>query len=80
MFFPFKVEFNLCQVKRTKELMAVDIKVESRASQGNGVRNSGGIVSSNGAPVLQGYVAALKDGYGFIETDTHDSEVFFHFR
>lgn len=75
-----KVEFNLCQVKRTKEVMAVDVRVESRASPGSGVRGSGGgLVSSNGSPVLQGFVAALKDGYGFIETDTHDSEVFFHF-
>lgn len=62
-------------------MMAVDVRVESRASPGSGVRGSGGgLVSSNGSPVLQGFVAALKDGYGFIETDTHDSEVFFHFR
>lgn len=28
----------------------------------------------------QGFVAALKDGFGFIETVSHDREVFFHFR
>merc|ERR1711936_1115884 len=27
----------------------------------------------------KGYVAALKDGFGFIETLMHDKEIFFHF-
>jgi len=27
----------------------------------------------------QGYIAALKDGFGFIETISHDKEIFFHF-
>ena len=27
----------------------------------------------------QGYIAALKDGFGFIETISHDREIFFHF-
>ena len=27
----------------------------------------------------KGYVAALKDGFGFIETLQHDKEIFFHF-
>ena len=27
----------------------------------------------------KGYVAALKDGFGFIETLLHDKEIFFHF-
>ncbi|KAL1456190.1 hypothetical protein WDU94_000937 [Cyamophila willieti] len=40
------------------------------ASNGNGA----------GFGVLaQGFIAALKDGFGFIETDKHDREVFFHF-
>ena len=29
--------------------------------------------------VQKGYVAALKDGFGFIETLEHDKEIFFHF-
>ena len=29
--------------------------------------------------VLQGYIAAIKDGFGFIETIAHDKEIFFHF-
>lgn len=29
---------------------------------------------------LLGYVAALKDNFGFIETANHDKEIFFHYR
>ena len=29
--------------------------------------------------IQQGYIAALKDGFGFIETISHDREIFFHF-
>jgi len=28
----------------------------------------------------QGFIATLKDNYGFIENVDHDKEVFFHFR
>ena len=35
-------------------------------------------VSRLGSP-QRGYVAALKDGFGFIETLQHDKEIFFHF-
>ncbi len=27
----------------------------------------------------KGFVAALKDGFGFLETEQHDKEIFFHF-
>lgn len=30
--------------------------------------------------VCQGFIAALKDGFGFIETVNHDKEIFFPFR
>ena len=30
--------------------------------------------------LFRGYVATLKDSFGFIETLQHDKEVFFHFR
>lgn len=26
-----------------------------------------------------GYIAAMKDGFGFLETSKHDKEIFFHF-
>ncbi|XP_067012520.2 RNA-binding protein Unr isoform X2 [Anabrus simplex] len=68
-----KVEFTITQVKRNKELFAVDIQVTARNQTKNGLGRS------NSLPLCQGFIAALKDGFGFIETVTHDREVFFHF-
>lgn len=50
--------------------MAINVKVSQRAAGGD--RGDGAL--------HQGYIAALKDGYGFIENLAHDMEVFFHFR
>lgn len=96
-----QVEFNVAQVKRTKELKAVDVRVDLSGNNGsivlptpasiipqppNNVQavNNNHITVGNSKPanggIHQGYIAALKDGFGFIETNTHDSEVFFHFR
>lgn len=36
--------------------------------------------STSNSQIYQGFIAALKDGFGFIETIQHDKEVFFHFR
>jgi hypothetical protein len=72
----FKVEFNICQVKRSKELLAVDVQVVSK----NQNQGKNGLGRSNSLPLCQGFIAALKDGFGFIETIAHDREVFFHFR
>jgi len=60
-------------VKRNKELLAVDINVIERCVNGTSTPKA------NSGPVYQGFIAALKDNYGFIETDTHDKEVFFHY-
>lgn len=35
--------------------------------------------SANSATKYQGFIAVLKDNFGFIETIQHDEEVFFHF-
>ncbi|XP_014206710.1 cold shock domain-containing protein E1 [Copidosoma floridanum] len=69
-----KVQFSVCQVKRNKELVAVDISLLSPSGEKiqNGNKKSSG-------QVLQGFIAALKDGFGFIETINHDKEIFFHF-
>jgi hypothetical protein len=72
----FQVEFNICQVKRSKELLAIDVQVVSK----NQNQTKNGLGRSNSLPHCQGFIAALKDGFGFIETIDHDSEVFFHFR
>lgn len=72
-----QVQFNINQVKRNKEYIAVDIQILQSASQTNGIKQS---ISRNNSQVYQGFIAALKDGFGFIETIQHDKEVFFHFR
>ncbi|XP_076302317.1 RNA-binding protein Unr-like [Lasioglossum baleicum] len=69
-----KVQFSICQVKRNKELVAVDISPVS--SSGEKTQNGNKKLNSQ---VCQGFIAALKDGFGFIETVNHDKEIFFHF-
>ncbi|XP_045785005.1 cold shock domain-containing protein E1 isoform X2 [Maniola jurtina] len=66
-----KVIFDLYQVKRTKELIALNIQCDFT----NGTSNE----ATNQRPILKGFIAALKDGFGFIETVDHNKEVFFHF-
>ncbi|GFG28196.1 hypothetical protein Cfor_07844 [Coptotermes formosanus] len=70
-----KVEFSICQVKRNKELLAVDVQVVGK----NQNQTKNGLGRSYSLPLCQGFIAALKDGFGFIETIAHDREVFFHF-
>ncbi|XP_048467834.1 cold shock domain-containing protein E1 isoform X12 [Rhincodon typus] len=59
-----KIEFSICEVKRTGLQSAVSIKIINR---------------NPNAKRLVGYVAALKDNFGFIETSQHDQEIFFHY-
>ena len=86
------VQFSLTQSRRTKELWATEVVVTQRAErperndrperseraerQGRDARDSGLVPGS----IHQGYVTALKDNYGFIETLQHDREIFFHYR
>ncbi|TTH08279.1 Cold shock domain-containing protein E1 [Bagarius yarrelli] len=59
-----KVEFLISEVKRTGQQSAVSLKVLNR---------------STNTKRLLGYIATLKDNFGFIETANHDQEIFFHF-
>ncbi|KAJ8395129.1 hypothetical protein AAFF_G00035850 [Aldrovandia affinis] len=59
-----KLEFSISEVKRTGQQSAVSIKILNRT------------VNSKR---LLGYVATLKDNFGFIETANHDQEIFFHY-
>lgn len=69
------VKFDINQLKATKETNAVNIRIiESAIPPTPPVSEFG----ENGK-VQQGYIAALKDGFGFIETLSHDKEIFFHF-
>ncbi|XP_070823627.1 cold shock domain-containing protein E1 isoform X8 [Chaetodon trifascialis] len=60
-----KVEFSINEVKRTGQQSAVSIRVLNR--------------NASNAKRLHGFVATLKDNFGFIETANHDQEIFFHY-
>ncbi|XP_058500153.1 cold shock domain-containing protein E1 isoform X6 [Solea solea] len=60
-----KVEFSISEVKRTGLQSAVSIRVLNR--------------NASNAKRLHGFVATLKDNFGFIETANHDQEIFFHY-
>ncbi|XP_041656151.1 cold shock domain-containing protein E1 isoform X9 [Cheilinus undulatus] len=60
-----KVEFSINEVKRTGQQSAVSIRVLNR--------------NSSNSKRLHGFVATLKDNFGFIETANHDQEIFFHY-
>ncbi|EMP35998.1 Cold shock domain-containing protein E1 [Chelonia mydas] len=59
-----KVEFSVCEVKRTGLQTAVSVRMLGR---------------NYNSKRLVGYVATLKDNFGFIETANHDKEIFFHY-
>lgn len=60
-----KVDFNIGEVRKMggPSKMAVNVRVVLRNITGKS----------------QGFIATLKDNYGFIENSEHDKEVFFHF-
>lgn len=107
-----KVRFDICLVKRNKELIAVNVIDITHNSINNSNNQeqilSNGICSNNTTPqnhyisqkiedykfennnltnngagqigsTYQGFIAVLKENFGFIETLSHDEEVFFHF-
>jgi hypothetical protein len=59
-----QVEFSISESKRNNNKIAVNVKLMSRSSMTRHL----------------GFVATIKDAFGFIETAEHDREVFFHFR
>ncbi|CAE1158585.1 Cold shock domain-containing protein E1 [Acanthosepion pharaonis] len=58
-----KIEFSIGESSRNSQKRAVNVKVVLR----------------NVAGKCQGFIATLKDNYGFIENADHEKEVFFHF-
>lgn len=58
-----EVLFNIAEIKRDKSTMAVNITVRDRTFD----------------PCKRGFVAVLKESFGFLETEEHDREVFFHY-
>lgn len=79
------MKFDLYKVKRNKEIVARNVRVIVmpikpvivHAAPGYKLN---GIEKPAEKKINQGFVAALKDGYGFIETLSLDREMFFHFR
>ena len=83
------VRFDINQNKATKETNAINIIIiESKAPKPppppqlqkqlpstSTNRES----NSNSNKKVHGYIAAIKDGFGFLETLGHDKEIFFHF-
>uniref|UniRef100_A0A8B9KHB8 Cold shock domain-containing protein E1 n=1 Tax=Astyanax mexicanus TaxID=7994 RepID=A0A8B9KHB8_ASTMX len=59
-----KVEFSISEVKRTGMQSAVSLKILNRTTN---------------TKRLLGFIATLKDNFGFIETANHDQEIFFHY-
>lgn len=58
-----KVEFVLVTKKANQQRYARDISLLERKE----------------LKMLNGFVCALKDSYGFIESDDHENELFFHY-
>ncbi|QQP38579.1 AGAP004937PAlike, partial [Caligus rogercresseyi] len=81
------VVFDINQLKSTKETNAVNVRlikdtneaVESTSSSSSSDTEGNNAKSSTSTSPKQGYIAALKDGFGFIETLRRDKEIFFHF-
>jgi len=73
------VRFNLYQIKRNKELIGMNIQLASTASNNTNNTHTSSTDEPNRADIKYGYIAALKDGFGFIETIALDSEVFFRY-
>ena len=80
------MEFDLAQVKRTKEHIGLNIRIIQRAQVHNtGKSSDNGETTKNDvngdhSKHHKGFIASLKDTFGFIETVTHDKEIFFHYR
>jgi DNA-binding MltR family transcriptional regulator len=64
-------------VKCNKKLVAEDISLLS--ATGEKIQNQN-INRKFTGEMVPGFIAALKDGFGFIETVCHDKEIFFPFR
>lgn len=58
-----KVEFQICESRKNNTKTASNVRVMTRTSVGK----------------QYGFIATLKDSFGFIEMADHEKEVFFHF-
>ena len=71
-----KVEFSILECRITGTKVAVDIRViDSAATSGSSDHD----FVTTMASCTRGWIIALKDGYGFLETVDHSRSVYFNF-
>ena len=65
-----QIEFQICESKKNNTKTAVNVQLAGQQPSSRSI---------TGGKQL-GFIATLKENFGFIETAEHDKEVFFHFR
>ena len=75
------MEFQICESRKnnTKTAVNVVVKFLGRNSSHSALAAAASVTSAN-VEKYYGFVATLKDNFGFIEMADHDKEIFFHFR
>ena len=75
-FSAFQVEFQICESRKNNTKNAVNLRIVTR----NNTTPRDKTVIRNHVNKQLGFIATLKDSFGFIEMADHEKEVFFHFR
>lgn len=71
-----KVDFQICESRKNNTKTAVNVKSLVTVTRTTTTTNK---KQASEEQKFKGFIATLKDSFGFIETSTHDKEVFFHF-
>ena len=79
---------SLAELSVTDAVTPVNNTVDRPPSPGASTKKATSATTANKNVVIhkqqrqlyQGYVAALKESFGFVETVNHDKEIFFHYR
>lgn len=62
----------------TRKITTINVSSTNSSASATSARNENGSTNGN-SKTYNGFVAVLKENFGFIETLNHDEEVFFHF-
>ena len=63
-----------------KTLVTSSSQAQGDSKDVRGAAPQAAAAATDGEAPLRGFIATLKESFGFIETAQHDKEVFFHFR
>ena len=74
-----EVTFKLVENKRTNEQQATEVKPLSAKTSKTEPKQNEPNDASNDDWILRGTVILKKDSYGFIESEDHSKETFFHY-